>query len=75
MKRTIVVVILSLVATLGCAVNEPALIDSNISETEQKIETYRIIAEEQRLIRQILQDKIAIAKIRAAFAPRDPNSP
>ena len=75
MKNTIVVVILSLVATLGCAVNEPVLIDSNISETEQKIKNYRIIAEEQRLIRQILQDKIAIAKIQAAFAPVDPNSP
>lgn len=77
MKKTIVVVVVIalLVATLGYVVNEFVLTDSNLRATKQKIKTYRIIAEEQRLIREILQDKLVIAKIQAAFAPVDPNSP
>ncbi|KKN77696.1 hypothetical protein LCGC14_0358220 [marine sediment metagenome] len=76
-RKTIVVaiVIVSLIAVLGYVVNEYVLTDSNLRATKQKIKTYRIIAEEQRLVREILQDKIVIAKIQAAFAPVDPNSP
>ncbi len=77
MKKTIVacVVIVALVAALGYVVNEYVLTDSSLRTTKQKIKTYRVIAEEQRLIREILQDKVAIAKIQAAFAPKDPNNP
>ncbi len=76
MKKTIVVlVIVLLVAALGYVTNEYVLTDSNIRMTKKRIKTYRIIEEEQRLTLDILEHKIAIAKIQQAFAPQDPNNP
>ena len=70
----VVVVIVSLVAALGY-VGQYAFEDKGLRETRKRIKTYRIVAEEQRLILDILEHKIKIAKIQQAFAPRDPNNP
>ena len=77
MKKTVLVclVIVSLVAAIGYVVNEYALTDSNLRATKQRIKTYRIIEEEQKLIMRIMQYKIEIAKMQSQFTPRDPNSP
>ena len=62
------------VAALGY-VTKYALEDKGLRDTRMRIKTYRIIEEEQRLTMEILQHKIAIAKIQAQFAPKDPNDP
>lgn len=67
------VVIVLLIAALGY-VTKYALEDKGLRATKQRIKTYRAIEEEQRLTMEILQHKIAIAKIQAQFAPKDPNS-
>ena len=75
MKKTIVVVVIVLlVAALGC-VTKYALEDKGLRETRKRIKIYRIIEEEQRLTLDILEHKLKIAKIQQAFAPSDPNSP
>jgi len=72
MKKSVIVcvVIVSLVAALGYVVNEYVLTDSSVRATKQRIKQYRIVAEEQSLIRQILEDKILVAKIQAQIAPK-----
>ena len=74
MKKTVIVcvVIVALVAALGYVVNEYVLTDSDLRATKQRIKQYRIVAEEQSLIRQILEDKILVARIQAQIAPPAP---
>ncbi len=64
----VVVVVVSLVVTLAFVANY-AFEDKALKATKQRIRQYRIVAEEQRLIRQILEDKIAVASIQSQFAP------
>ena len=64
----VVVVVVLLVAALVCVANY-AFEDKVEKAAKQRINTYRIVAEEQALIRQILEDKVAVAKIQAQFAP------
>ena len=68
-KTVVVVVVVLLVAALACVANY-AFEDKAEKATKQRIRQYRIIAEEQQLIRQILEDKLAVAKIQAQFAPQ-----
>jgi len=71
------ILITGVIATLAFAslalVAKYALEDKSVRATKERIEQYRIVAEEQRLIRQILEDKVAVAKIQASIVPRDPN--
>lgn len=80
-KTMLVVVVVLLVAALVVTVNY-ALEDESVRGAKKRIRTYRVVAEEQRLIREILEDKIAVAKIQAMVQPpsvkaqpKDPNSP
>jgi uncharacterized membrane protein len=71
-KIMVVVVFVLLVAALALTVNY-ILEDKDVKAAKARIENYRIVAEEQRLIRQILEDKIAVARIQASVASKDPN--
>ena len=64
----VVVSVVLLVAALALMTNY-ALTDKGIRDTKARIKQYRIVAEEQSLIRQVLEDKVAIAEINARFAP------
>ena len=68
-KIVIVAVIVLLVIALGLVANyalTPVEVRTErkaMKATKERIRDYRLVAEEQRLIRQILEDKIAVAKI------------
>ena len=64
----VVVVIVALVVSLIVVANY-ALEDKSIRAAKARIKNMRIVAEEQALIRQILEDKITVAKIQAQFTP------
>ena len=67
-KTVVAVVVVLLVAALAC-VADYALESDATRATKARIKQYRIVAMEQSLIRQILEDKVAVAKIQAQFAP------
>ena len=64
----LVVGIVLLVAALVLATSY-ALQDKDVQAAKARIKTYRMVAEEQSLIRQILEDKVAVAKIQAQITP------
>ena len=68
-KTVVVVVVVLLGAALACVANY-AFEDKVEKATKQRIRQYRIIAEEQALIQQILEDKMVVAKIQAQIAPQ-----
>lgn len=74
--KTIVVagVIGLLVAALALVVHETKK-DKSLEDAKQRIKTYRVVAEEQHLIRSILEDKIWVAQTQAKLQPKpiDPN--
>ena len=73
-KTVVLIVVVLLIAALAC-VADYALESDATRATKQRIKTYRIVAEEQALIRQILEDKVAVAKIQAQIAPPVPAAP
>ncbi len=78
-KIIVVVVIVALFVVALALVANYAFEDKAQKATRARIKQYRIVAEEQSLIRQILEDKLVTAKIQAQFtpapAPVDPNGP
>ena len=76
----LLVVALGLLTRYALESDEHRTNRKSIAAAKKRIETYRVVAEEQKLIRQILEDKIEVAKIQAAIpkgarAPNDPNKP
>ena len=66
---TVVSVIVVLIVALAFMANY-VLQDKDVRAMKARIEQYKVVAEEQALIRQILEDKIAVAKIQAQLAPQ-----
>ena len=66
---TVVSVIVVLIVALAFMANY-VLQDKDVRAMKARIEQYKVVAEEQALIRQILEDKVAVAKIQAQFAPQ-----
>ena len=73
-KIMAVVVVLLVVATF-VVLSHYAFTDKAERDAKARIKTYRMVAEEQRLIRQILEDKIAVAQIQAKIAPKPAQVP
>ena len=66
---TVVSVIVVLIVALAFMANY-VLQDKDVRAMKARIEQYKVVAEEQALIRQILEDKVAVAKIQAQLAPQ-----
>ena len=71
---TVVSVIVVLIVALAFIANY-VLQDKDVRAMKARIEQYKVVAEEQALIRQILEDKVAVAKIQAQFAPQPAVTP
>lgn len=69
-KAVVAVVVVLLIAALALVVDY-ALEDPGLRATRKRVETYRIIAEEQSLMRQILEDKMVVAQIQAQITPQE----
>ena len=80
-KIMVIVVIVLLVVALGLLANYALTPDDVRTQraadkaTIHRIKRFRVIAEEQKLIRQILEDKMFVAKIQAQLQPKEPAKP
>jgi type II secretory pathway pseudopilin PulG len=72
-KNYVMVVVIVLLAVALIGVTQYALQDKGVRATKERIRMFRIVAEEQRLMKSILQDKVEIARLQKMFAPADPN--